>query len=226
VISRCKLSDEQCKLFGGLNECSDVEVILQMILRPILDLGHGGAVVVIPNQSESSFSNALESPNGVMNLSLFERAAEHPGACIACHNQDDLTDAFSSQSINRSLQTRGRLAIASGTIGELASVDGCVVLNRDLSVVSFGAKINTTREQAERSEIQFRNARTEAVLDLAALEKEGGTRLRTALWLCKTFPNVIVFVVSQDQNLKVLWSENTTAFAFGPIALRTIPEFV
>jgi hypothetical protein len=63
------------------------------------------------------------------------------------------------------------------------------------------------------------NAKTNALVELDELEKLGGTRLRSALWLCKSYPNAIAFVVSQDRSLKVLWSENDNAFAFGPIAM-------
>ena len=80
-----------------------------------------------------------------------------------------------------------------------------------------------TREEAANSQIQFTNARTNTAVALDELEKLGGTRLRSALWLCKVHPNVIAFVVSQDQTLKVLWSEETAAFAVGPIAISTIP---
>ena len=62
-------------------------------------------------------------------------------------------------------------------------------------------------------------------LPLDELEKLGGTRLRSALWFCKSYPNVIAFIVSQDQEMKVLWSEEEAAFAFVSIAMSTIPQF-
>jgi hypothetical protein len=115
--------------------------------------------------------------------------------------------------------------VAARAIGELAAVDGCVVLDRTLSVVGFGTKIDVPRERAERSPIQFRNVQTGTRLPLDELETLGGTRLRSALWFCKSHPNVVAFVVSQDQDMKVLWSEDEVAFAFAPIAMSTIPQF-
>jgi hypothetical protein len=226
VASRLKLTNEQCRMFGGLRHCLDAETLLQMILRPILAHGHGGAVVLIPSRDVPWLSDDLESSNGVAALSLTEYSVQHLVACVECHEPNDLSDAFSPQRIDRSLQTRGRLAMAARTIGELASVDGCVVLDQSLSVINFGTKINCSREQAEESPIKYVNAGTNAVLELHELEKQGGTRLRTALWLCKARPNVIVFVVSQDQNLKVLWSDDKSAFAFGPLDLSTSTAFV
>ena len=222
VISKLKLGDEESKLFGGLRTCLQDEKLLELILRPILDHGHGGAVIVIPNRDVSWLSSALQKYHAVADLNLTERTVEHLAACVECHHSIQATQDTTSQ-IRRSLQTRGRLTVAARTIAELASVDGCVVLDRALSVVGFGAKINVTREEAEKSQIQFTNTVTSAPVELDELEKLGGTRLRSALWLCKVYPNVIAFVVSQDQTLKVLWSEETVAFAVGPIAISTIP---
>jgi len=222
VISKLQLGDEESKLFGGLRSCLDDEKLLELFLRPILDHGHGGAVLVIPNRDVSWLSSALRPLSEVADLNLTERAIEHLAACVGYHHPSDATQDFTSR-IRRSLQTRGRLTVAARMIGELASVDGCVVLDRSLSVVGFGAKINTTREEAEKSSIQFKNVKTEKLVSLDDLEKLGGTRLRSALWFCKSYPNVVAFVVSQDQELKVLWSEDDVAFAFGPIAMSTIP---
>jgi hypothetical protein len=222
VISKLKLGDEESKLFGGLHTCLQDEKLLELILRPILDHGHGGAVIVIPNRSVSWLSSALQASHEVTDLNLTERTVDHLAACVECHHPMQATQDKTSQ-IRRSLHTRGRLTVAARTIGELASVDGCVVLDRALSVVGFGAKINVTRAEAVNSRIQFTNARTNTPVELDELEKLGGTRLRSALWLCKVYPNVIAFVVSQDQTLKVLWSEETVAFAVGPIAISTIP---
>jgi hypothetical protein len=222
VISKLKLGDEEAKLFGGLHTCLQDEKLLELILRPILDHGHGGAVIAIPSRNVSWLNSSLEVTNKVTDLNLAERAVDHLAACVECHYPVNATQDMTSH-IRRSLQTRGRLTVAAKTIGELASVDGCVILDRELSVVGFGTKINVTREEAVNSQIQFINARSDTPVELDELEKLGGTRLRSALWLCKVYPNVIAFVVSQDQTLTVLWSEETVAFAVGPIAITTIP---
>jgi hypothetical protein len=222
VISKLKLNDEGCQLFGGLRTSLGDEKLLELILRPIFEQGHGGAVIIIPDRRISWISKVLEPFSEVTDLNLTELAVEHLAACVEYHHPADASQDFTSR-IRRSLQTRGRLIVAARTVGELASVDGCVVVDRSLSVVSFGSKINITSEEAKNSPIQFMNAGTDALVELDELEKLGGTRLRSALWLCKSFPNVIALVVSQDQTLKVLWSEDTSAFAFGPIAMPTIP---
>jgi hypothetical protein len=129
--------------------------------------------------------------------------------------------------------------VAARAIGELAAVDGCVVLDRALSVVGFGTKINVPRQRAEASSIQFQHVEpgtplplnnryakfAGTQLPLEELEKLGGTRLRSALWFCKSYPHVVAFVVSQDQEMKVLWSEDEVAFAFLSIAMSTVPQF-
>ncbi len=78
---------------------------------------------------------------------------------------------------------------AARTVGALASVDGCVVLDDSLSVKHFGAKINVTEKDTEDSSIQFMNEGNEPIA-LKTLTKNGGTRHRSALWLCKAIPNM------------------------------------
>jgi hypothetical protein len=238
VIAKLHLSDEECKIFGGLRTCMQGDKVLELVLRPILDAGHGGAVLVIPSRNVPWLRTSLESRQEVTALDLTQRAAEHLAACVEFHYSRDVTQDITSRS-QRWIETRGRLTVAARAIGELAAVDGCVVLDRTLSVVGFGTKIDVPRERAERSPIQFRNVQTGTrlpldnrlekfagtPLPLDELEMLGGTRLRSALWFCKSHPNVVAFVVSQDQDMKVLWSEDEVAFAFAPIAMSTIPQF-
>jgi hypothetical protein len=224
VISKLKLGDEECKLFGGLRTCIRDEKLLELVVRPILDAGHGGAVLGIPSRDVPWLRESLLPLNEVADLNLKQRAVEHLVACVEFHYPTDAKQNLTSQN-QRWLRTRGRLTVAARTMGELASVDGCVGLDRALSVVGFGAKINVSRKQADESAIQFKNAKTSAQVPLHELEKLGGTRLRSALWFCKSYPNVVAFVISQDQEMKVLWSEDEVAFAFDPIAMSTIPQF-
>ena len=224
VISKLGLGEEECKLFGGLRTCFRDEKILELVLRPILDAGHGGAVLVIPSRDVPWLRESLLHPKEVTDLNLTHRSVEHLTACVEYHYPTDAKRDITSRT-RRWLQTRGRLTVAARTIAELASVDGCVVLDRALSVVGFGAKINVSREQAVRSAIQFKNAKTGEQVPLDELEKLGGMRLQSALRFCKCYPNVVAFIISQDQEMKVLWSEKEDAFAFGPIAMSTIPQF-
>jgi hypothetical protein len=226
------------KQFGWLRTCMQGDKLLELILRPILDAGHGGAVLVIPSRNVPWLHTSLEPRQEVAELDLTQRAVEHLAACVEFRYPREVTQDITSRS-GRWLQTRGRLTVAARAIGELAAVDGCVVLDRTLSVVGFGTKINVPREQAEKSPIQFKNVKTGTrlpldnryekfagtQLPLDELEKLGGTRLRSALWFCKSYPNVVAFVVSQDQEMKVLWSEDEVAFAFVSIAMSTVPQF-
>jgi hypothetical protein len=216
------------KQFGWLRTCMQGDKLLELILRPILDAGHGGTVLVIPSRNVPWLYTSLELHQEVAELDLTQRAVEHLAACVEFRYPREVTQDITSRS-GRWLQTRGRLTVAARAIGELAAVDGCVVLDRTLSVVGLGTKINVPREQAEKSPIQFKNVKTGTrlpldnryekfagtQLPLDELEKLGGTRLRSALWFCKSYPNVVAFVVSQDQEMKVLWSEDPTVKGTG-----------
>lgn len=224
TISRLNLSDEECKLFGGLLTCLRDDKLLELVLRPILERGHGGTLVVIPDRKAPWLSSELSPLTEVAGLSLLDRAVEHLSACVRYH-QPGGRRADLPVRVKSCLTTRGRVAVAARTIADLASVDGCVVLDRSLSVVAFGTKINVGQRRAEDSQIQFFNSRTKTKIELRELEKEGGMRLRSALWLCKAHPNVVAFVVSQDKTLKVMWSEDAVAFAHRRIAIPTIAQF-
>jgi hypothetical protein len=224
VVSKLGLGEEECKLFGGLRTCFRNEKILELVLRPILDTGHGGAVLVIPSRADPCLSESLLLPNEVTDFDLRHRSVDHLSACVEFHYPTDANRDLTSRT-QRWLQSRGRLSIAARAIGELAAVDGCVVLDRALSVVGFGAKINISRKQAVESPIEFRNAKTDELVSFDELEKLGGMRFQSALRVCKCYPNVVAFVVSQDQEMKVLWSEDKDGYAFGPIAMSTIPDF-
>ncbi len=45
----------------------------------------------------------------------------------------------------------------------------------------------------------------------------GGTRHKSAARLCKAFDGVLAFIVSQDGELKVLFSDAEKVNAFGPV---------
>ena len=238
VVSTLHLDDEACQLFGGLHSCMQGTMLLELVLRPILDRAHGGAVVVIPSRDVPWLRTALGSRHEVAGLDLTERAVEHLAACVDFHDPREVLHDLARRS-GRWLQTRGRLSVAARAIGELAAVDGCVVLDRALSVVGFGTKITVPREEAERSPIHFQElpagtplplgTRLEplagTLVPLEELEKFGNMRLRSALWLCKRYPHVVAFVVSQDQEITVLWSEHEAAFALVSVLMPTVPKF-
>lgn len=226
VIEKKAASDEDAKLFGGLENCFDNCHLLELVLRPIINAGHGGSLLIV---SQNDLDRLIERDKEliisqrVANLDLLNLAAEHLGECIDFWTpRENLTE---DSRFRRWIQTRGRLASSAHAIGGLSSVDGCVVLTRDLSVVGFGVKIDVSRDKAITSRIQFCNAVNNKVVELDEIEKFGGMRFQSALRFCKKNPNALAFVISQDRDMKVLWSDENNAFAFGPVTISSIPIF-
>jgi hypothetical protein len=224
VIEKKAASDEDAKLFGGLENCFDNCHLLELVLRPIIHAGHGGSLLIVSrNDLDRLIDQELIISQRVANLDLLKLAAEHLGECIDFWStRENLSE---NSRFRRWIQTRGRLASSANAIGGLSSVDGCVVLTRDLSVVGFGVKINVSREEARDSQIQFRNAVNNTVVEFDELEKVGGMRFQSAMRFCKKHPNALAFVISQDRDMKVLWSDENNAFAFGPVTISSIPIF-
>jgi hypothetical protein len=224
IIKKRAISNEDKNLFGGLEYCFDNCHLLELILRPIIQSGHGGSVLIVPrNQLDHLTQNALIVANAASNLNLSTLATEHLGRCIDFCLSADTSDT--GMRFSQWIQTRGRLASAANAIGDMSSIDGCVVLTRDFSMVGFGVKINVSREDAQNSKIQYRNASTNSLVELNELEKFGGMRFQSAMRFCKKYPNVLAFVISQDRDMKVLWSDEENAFAFGPVTISSIPKF-
>jgi DNA integrity scanning protein DisA with diadenylate cyclase activity len=89
-------------------------------------------------------------------------------------------------------------------IGNLAGADGAIVITQSLTVIGFSAEINIQGQMA---------ARVFAVADPMKKQKtkldveQFGMRHRSAIKLCSTTEDAIVFVVSQDGDVSLVWRE-------------------
>lgn len=100
--------------------------------------------------------------------------------------------------------------MVSRRVADLASVDGCVIFDRELRVHGFAARIaSRTNDHA----LTLRNAKTGDAIGAEKL-RGLGTRHRSAIDLCRSVPNAIAFVVSQDGELRVFCSDETGAYGF------------
>jgi hypothetical protein len=109
------------------------------------------------------------------------------------------------------------------TLGNMSMVDGCVVLDRSLRGRAFGTEIVVPDGDARQSPRAFRNVISyeEWAYD-DFMHGIGGTRHRSAARLCRVYPNVIVFVVSQDGEFKIICSDDGQVNAFGPLDLPIV----
>ncbi len=92
-------------------------------------------------------------------------------------------------------------------IGDLAGVDGCVVLNRQFDVLGFGAIVTPdSNENFKTAKLPVVNEKGMA-LDRVSILKNRGTRHRAAIRLCDMNEYCVVFVVSQDGDIRLFVRE-------------------
>ncbi len=160
--------------------------------------GHGGAFAIIPDDDETSLVLKYRASG----INLFETVL---GYWRACFDSSLITEASLLERRAARWEASKRSMYSSAqALAHLANVDGCVVLNSRLRVLGFGAEIRVPEEDVAHS--------TCIDADPFTLKKRGdvdlqqfGTRHRSAYRLAAKRPGTIVFVVSQDRDLRVFY---------------------
>lgn len=101
-----------------------------------------------------------------------------------------------------------KLQLTEIALARISSVDGCVVLDRSQRVHLFGAKIRK-REGAAPLPVKEIDPKTDTRVELEKL----GTRNKSAFEFCQYHPGSLAFVISQDSDLRLYWSDNDYVYA-------------
>jgi hypothetical protein len=194
---------------------------LTELARMIVDGGHGGTVLIVPDQSGnwmdflSSFSYRLHSPDTTI------RDATHRGHALF-ERQREFLKQFGTKGINHNL--RGFMAAAIGqhqgdvmrdirAIASLSAVDGAIVMTQDLRVLGFGAKIAAESSVPAQVCLFRPEPGTQPVLP-SPLENLGGTRHQSAARFAAANKEAVVLVISQDRHMSVVhWHEPINSVA-------------
>lgn len=159
--------------------------IWSRILWHVSDRRHGGTFIVLP-VSKGHWRHSKQFDIAVSYRSDFSFGKAILGCVHAClettpADGQGYGDFFQTQWFRlRSERERHTRMLA-----DLANVDGCVVLDRQLNVLGFGGKI-----------------------EVPVAKMDGfGTRHGSAKAWCEKFPGGIAFVISQDGNLRVISHE-------------------
>jgi hypothetical protein len=107
---------------------------------------------------------------------------------------------------------RHSLSVHVQTLANLSGVDGCTVLDRDLRLLGFGGKI-MPREFEDRR--RLRDARANQALNKEVIYRTGARHL-SAYKLCQACEGVTCFVVSQDGQVTLFWSDAATVHRWAP----------
>ncbi len=101
-----------------------------------------------------------------------------------------------------------RLAETCTFVGDFAATDGALIMRTDLTVEGFGSEILLERVRRSRVyEVKDTFRRDRQLFD----SEQHGTRHRSALRLCAACPDLVIFVVSQDGGVSLIWNDKGDA---------------
>jgi hypothetical protein len=191
-----------------------VQKVLARVLGDAIDIKHGGAFVFLATleRDPSLFDVRCKYST---TFALGQAIADFWCACVDCAECKD--GQATESALHQWRWKRERLFSSATALSGLSAVDGCVVLNRNLEVLGFGGVIGLVDLDAKivDSPRRLKNVKTGAILDDSEFASLGlGTRHRSAFRLCKAHPGSVVFVVSQDGDLRVFYSDDQYIYGF------------
>ncbi len=202
--------EESRKYFGGTHSLAQfIHKAWSKVLTTAIDKHHGGAFVLLPKQGKpEDFDIRCKYPaqmrfgEDILQfwLSCFKHAAARDD-----RERDKSTDAWSWR--------RTSVFAKAEILSALSSVDGCVVLDRNLQVLGFGGEIRVYDDKVKKAPRALKNLKTGQLTPEDELEQMG-TRHRSAYRLAKVHPGIIVFVISQDGDLRIFCSDESHVFGF------------
>jgi hypothetical protein len=207
---------DAAKIVGGPNYSQQFHHIMSRMLRIAIEARHGGAFVIIPTDSSDANAFGIRLKYPTSNLDLGLNAINYWLACVE-YVKSETTD---NSLLRRTIVSRSKMLTEAEVAGNLSGVDGCVVLNRKLQVCRFGGEILVSDDEARKAIRPFTDVASGDEWSYDDFMKGiGGTRHKSAARLCRAHANVLVFVVSQDGDLKLFYSNEKQVNGFGPLDL-------
>jgi hypothetical protein len=179
---------------------ADVRALWSHLLREAIQVRHGGAFVVVPDPQRAPIK--LKYPT--QPLALGNELAQLWIALSRAYRL--LGSGLCADALEQTRLRRHRLWSSAASVAHLSALDGCVVLDRGMTVHGFGGTIETGA--AGSALLTYADSRTGAPLAEEQLLGRFGHRHRFAFLLCKAVPNALAFVLSQDGDLPVFSSDH------------------
>ncbi len=205
-----KRGDPARQDFGGADTLADfTHKAWSRVLASAMERRHGGTFVILPGSGgpedfDIRCTNAPSIEFGATVHDFWDTCIEHFLA----------KDSAAREQADHDWNWRRSAVFAKADIvSGLSSVDGCVVLDRNLRVSGFGGEILVDPTRAAQEPRQLRNLKTGDLMPETELDSLG-TRHRSAYRLVKAHPGVLAFVVSQDGDLRIFCSTQDDVFGF------------
>jgi hypothetical protein len=193
---------ESKEYFGGTSGIEGLLFeLLAMILAEAVESRTGGAFVILPNPD----SRFVTCKYQLKDLALKELTTTFWTACVDATNA---SDAPQLRNLARTWNSGFRkLLTHAKAVATLSRTDGCVCMDRSFDILGFGGKIQVSNDHIDHAGITYAHAASKELLpedDIRAL----GMRHQSAFRLCKAEKNTAAFVVSQDGDLRLFYSDS------------------
>lgn len=170
-----------------------VQDVWMYVLKAAVALGHGGTFAILPTEATEAASIPPEIRSGIR-FAYPTNAPDLLGRLSAY-----VQSRWGAGALTR-LTTLRSLTDAAFAAARLSATDGFVILNRFLRVLGFGAKIGWDDPIPETCpEVDDLLEPTGDTYDLV----HAGTRHSAACRLAQAVPGALVFVISQDAELRL-----------------------
>lgn len=165
-----------------------IDTLWERILCIAQNLGHGAAFVIRPAGNADGIK--VKYPTTELHLG------------------EELVSYLNALATNPGVNPSGRYSLfitRATSLAHLSAVDGCVVLDRSLRVHGFAGHIQVDDDYLRNNSRTFADgtgaARSEDEL------KSLGARHNSAFQICKAYPHQLIFVISQDGDIRVFSSD-------------------
>jgi Probable sensor domain DACNV len=170
---------------------------LMYLLKSTVQMAHGGAFAVLPTDS----GDLAGLPDGWGPLLKVTYPTSRPSMLASIAQYVHARWGTSSTARHIALQT---LTDTVDAVARLSGTDGFVILNQKLRVLGFGAKVVwDERIPATCVEVDEMLHPTGGEFSL----ERAGTRHTAGYMLCQNIPGAHVFVVSQDGELRLFFTD-------------------
>ena len=182
------------------------------ILNKVCNARHGGTFLVVPKHVDVSAHLRLTyaTKSNQLQVAIHKRASFEPGL-----SNPHYRTSMAGSNLDDAHFSERDLARTSDLVASFAAVDGAVVLERDLTVLGFGAEILETEIPNENEFVKY-GRHPHGRPDDKPLTGFG-MRHRSAYRFCKKLKGAIAFVISQDGGLRVFCNPDGRVVAYeGP----------
>lgn len=198
---------------------------LQNILRLIEQKKHGGTLIIIPENTDLDdyFCDSLnikykiKSPE-IWNL-LIKEAKNSRLYFDVFMKSNKTIDEYKQQinSENARENSKNKIYEHEEFIASLSEVDGAVVINEKFEVLGFGAELRLPSNEITYI-LKAEDSKGELYKEIPITSF--GTRHRSAFRFCSYYKDCIIFVISQDGNVKAVKQHEGSTYLWSNVSMR------